>query len=116
MAIDEIHRLLFIACNANAMLAIFSLNEHRVVATVPIGKGPDSVAFDPVLRRIYTTGKSGVLVVIQQDEPNKYKVLDTVHLHYGAHTLALNLATHALYVGYASLLVGPRVAVFTPRP
>jgi len=40
---------------------------------VPIGNGPDSVAFDPLLRRIYTTGKSGVLVVIQQDEPNEYK-------------------------------------------
>jgi YVTN family beta-propeller protein len=116
MAIDELHRRLFIGCNANAVLAIFDLNEHRVVATVPIGKAPDSVAFDPELHRIYTTGKSGVLVVIQQDEPNKYRVLDTVHLHYGAHTLALNLATHALYVGYASLVVNPRVAVFIPRP
>jgi YVTN family beta-propeller protein len=116
MAIDEVHRRLFIGCNANSVLAIFDLNEHRVVATVPIGKAPDSVAFDPELHRIYTTGKSGVLVVIQQDEPNKYRVLDTVHLHYGAHTLALNLATHALYVGYASLVVNPRVAVFIPRP
>jgi YVTN family beta-propeller protein len=116
MAIDEIHRRLFIGCNANAVLAIFDLNEHRVVATVPIGKAPDSVAFDPELHRIYTTGKSGVLVVVQQDEPNKYKVLDTVHLHYGAHTLTLDPATHALYVAYAGLVVNPRVAVFIPRP
>jgi YVTN family beta-propeller protein len=116
MAIDEIHRRLFIGCNANAVLAIFDLNEHRVVATVPVGKAPDSVAFDPELHRIYTTGKSGVLVVIQQDEPNKYKVLDTVHLHYGAHTLTVDLKTHALYVGYAGLVVHPRVAVFIPRP
>jgi YVTN family beta-propeller protein len=115
MAIDEINRRLFIGCNANAMLAIFDLNEHRVVATVPIGKAPDSVAFDPELHRIYTTGKSGVLVVIQQDGPNNYRVLDSVHLHYGAHTLTLDLATHALYVGYAGLVVNPRVAVFTPR-
>jgi YVTN family beta-propeller protein len=116
MAIDEIHRRLFIGCNANAVLAIFDLNEHRVVATVPVGKAPDSVAFDPALHRIYTTGKSGVLVVIQQDVPNKYKVLDTVHLHYGAHTLTVDLKTHALYVGYAGLGVHPRVAVFIPRP
>ena len=114
MAIDEIHRRLFIGCNANAVLAIFDLDEHRVVATVPIGKGPDSVAFDPTLHRIYTTGKSGVLVVIQQDEPNKYKILDTVRLHYGAHTLTVDPTTHVLYVGYAGLLVNPRVAVFIP--
>jgi len=115
MAIDEIHRRLFVGCNANAVLAIFDLDDHRVVATVPIGKGPDSVAFDPALHRIYTTGKSGVLVVIQQDEPNKYKILDTVHLHYGAHTLTLDPTTHTLYVGYAGLVVNPRVAVFIPR-
>ncbi len=98
------------------MLAVFDLNEHRVVATVPIGKAPDSVAFDPELHRIYTTGKSGVLAVVQQDEPNKYKVLDTIHLHYGAHTLTFDPATHALYVAYAGLVVNPRVAVFIPRP
>jgi YVTN family beta-propeller protein len=116
MAIDEVHRRLFIGCNANSVLAVFDLNEHRVVATVPIGKGPDSVAFDPGLHRIYTTGKSGVLTVIWQDGPNKYKVIDTVHLHYGAHTLTIDLKTHVLFVGYAGLVVNPRVAVFIPRP
>jgi YVTN family beta-propeller protein len=115
MAIDEIHRRLFVGCGANAVLAIFDLDEHRVVATVPIGKGPDSVAFDPGLHRIYTAGKSGVLVVIQQVQPNTYNVLDTVDLHYGAHTLGLDPTTHALYVGYAGLVVNPRVAVFIPR-
>jgi YVTN family beta-propeller protein len=115
MAIDEVHRRLFIGCNVNDVLAIFDLNEHRVVATVPIGKSPDSVAFDPELRRIYATGKSGVLVVIEQEQPNSYKLLDRVHLHFGAHTLTVDLATHALYVGYAALFVDPRVAVFIPR-
>jgi YVTN family beta-propeller protein len=115
MAIDETHRRLFIGCGANALLAVFDLDEHRVVATVPIGKSPDSVAFDPALRRIYTTGRSGILVVIQQAEPNRYEILDTVHLHYGAHTLTVDLATHTLYVGYAGLFVGPRIAVFIPR-
>jgi len=116
MAIDETHRRLFIGCGANAVLAVFDLDQHRVVATVPIGKSPDAVAFDPALRRIYTTGKSGVLAVIQQDEPNSYTVLDNVHLHYGAHTLTVDPRTHAVYVGYAALIVNPRVAVFDPRP
>jgi len=115
MAFDDIHRRLFIACGANAVLAVFDLTEHRVVAAIPIGKGPDSVAFDSELHRIYTAGKSGALVVIQQDEPNKYRTLDTVHLHYGAHTLTVDPRTHVLYVGYAGLVVNPRVAVFIPR-
>jgi YVTN family beta-propeller protein len=115
MAFDDLHRRLFIGCGANRVLAVFDLSEHRVVATIPIGKGPDSVAFDPGLQRIYTTGRSGTLVVIQQAEPNRYQVLDTIHLHYGAHTLTVDARTHALYVGYAGLIVNPRVAVFVAR-
>jgi hypothetical protein len=42
-------------------------------------------------------------------------VIDTVHLHYGAHTLTVDLKTHTVFVGYAGLVVNPRVAVFIPR-
>jgi DNA-binding beta-propeller fold protein YncE len=115
MSMDEKARRLFIACSANSMLVIFDLSSHRVTAALPIGSGPDSVGFDSTLHRIYTAGKAGVLTIIRQDGPDTYKVLDSVKLHYGAHTLAVDPATHDLYVGYASLLVRPRVAVFTPR-
>jgi DNA-binding beta-propeller fold protein YncE len=83
---------------------------------IPVGGGPDSVAFDPALHRIYTAGKAGVMTVIQQSSPDTYKVLDSVELHYGAHTLAVDPATSNVYVGYASLLVRSRVAVFAPLP
>jgi DNA-binding beta-propeller fold protein YncE len=116
MAIDEVGRRLFIACSGNAMLAIFDLKEHRVTSSIPIGAGPDSVAFDPALHRIYTTGRAGVLAVIHQETPDVYHVLDSIKLHYGAHTLTVDPRTHALYVAYASLLVRPRIAVFAPRP
>ena len=115
MALDAKARRLFIACSANAMLVIFDLSSHRVTASLPIGSGPDSVGFDSALHRIYTAGKGGVLTVIRQDGPDTYRIIDSVKLHYGAHTLAVDPATHDLYVGYASLLVRPRVAVFTPR-
>lgn len=116
MAIDERGRRLLIVCAGNAMMVVFDVEAHRVVAAVPIGGGPDSVALDVASRRIYTTGKSGVLTVIQQVTPDTYRVLDSVKLHYGAHTLALDPMTHNLYVGYASLLVPARVAVFRPTP
>jgi DNA-binding beta-propeller fold protein YncE len=115
MAIDELQRRLFIGCRGNALLTVLDIGTHAVVATIPIGKGVNSVAFDPQLHRIYTTGRSGVLVVIQQDSADSYRVLDTIPLHYGAHTLTVDPVTHSLYVGYASLVVGPRIAVFTAR-
>lgn len=112
MAIDEAHRRIFAVCSGNAKLVVFDLDSHRVIASLPIGGGPDSVAFDGELRRIYSTGRAGDLSVIQQDTADTYHVLDSIHLHYGAHTLAIDPATHRLYVGYASLVVRPRLAVF----
>ena len=83
---------------------------------IPIGGGPDSIAFDAALHRIYTAGKAGVLTVIQQRSPDIYSILDSIELHYGAHTLVVDPLTSNVYVGYASLLVRSRVAVFAPRP
>src|SRR5258708_8334574 len=114
MAIDQARRRLFVVCSANARLVVFNLETHRVTGSLPIGGGPDSVAYDAGLHRLYTTGKSGVLSVIQQDSPDSYRQLDQGRLHYGAHTLAGDPATHALSVGYASLVVPARLAVFTP--
>jgi YVTN family beta-propeller protein len=114
MAIDTPERRLFVVCSGNAKLVIFSLDAHHVVGSLPIGGGPDSVGFDPALHRIYTTGRSGVLSVIQQDSPDSYRRLDQIRLHYGAHTLVVDPVTHRVYVGYASLLVPARLAVFAP--
>ena len=115
MALDERQGRLFIGCKDNALLAVVDIGARRVITTVPIARGVDSVAFDPQMQRIYTTGKSGVLVVIQQEPGGSYRVLDTISLHYGAHTLAVDPVTHSLYVGYASLLTQPRIAIFSAR-
>jgi hypothetical protein len=52
--------------------------------------------------------------VIQQEGPDAYRVLDKIHTHYGAHTLAIDPVSHKVFVGYASLLAHPRIAVFSP--
>jgi len=56
------------------------------------------------------------MTVFQQDSPNAYHLIDSIKLHYGAHTLAVDSSTHSVYVGYASLVVRPRIAVFQPLP
>jgi len=116
MAIDSAGRRLFSVCSGNAMLVVFDLARHRLVAAIPVVNRPDSVAFDPLLRRIYTAGVGGKLTVIRQDDPDSYQVLENISTHYGAHTLALDPVTHKVYVAYASLLTYPRIAVFSPVP
>jgi hypothetical protein len=116
MAIDSEQRRLFAVCKGNAKLVIFNLETHRVITSLGIGGGPDSVAFDRGVHRIYTTGKAGEMTVIQQDGPDSYRVLDEIHTHYGAHTLTVDPVSHRVFVAYASLLAHPRIAVFSPTP
>jgi DNA-binding beta-propeller fold protein YncE len=114
MAIDSEQRRLFTVCSGNATLVVFDLDMHRVITSLKIGGGPDSVAFDQTLHRIYSAGRAGKLTVVQQDGPNAYRVLDQIHTHYGAHTLAVDPVSHRVFVAYASLLARPRIAVFSP--
>lgn len=116
LAIDDTQRRLFVLCSKNAKLAVLNLDSHQVIAMLAIGGGPDAVAYDRTLHQIYTAGKDGLLDVVRQRDPDHYIVVDSIHTHYGAHTLALDPQTHNVYVGYASLFASPRVAVFTPKP
>ena len=115
MTIDSEHRRLFAVCSRNAKLVVFDLKTHRVITSLKIGGGPDSVAFDSTLHRIYSAGKAGKLTVIQQDGPDTYRVLDKIRTHYGAHTLAVDLVSHKVFVAYASLLAHPTGLLSSPR-
>lgn len=115
LALDPANKRLFAVCGKSAQLVVFALDQHRVVATLPVGGGPDVVAFDLSNRRLYVAGKAGELTVVQQAGPDGYRVLANIKTHYGAHTLAVDPVSHKVYVGYASLLIGPRLAVFEPR-
>ena len=114
MAIDSAQRRLFTVCSGNAELVVFDLDTHRVITSLKIGGGPDSVAFDQSLHRIYSAGKAGKLTIIQQDGPDAYRVLDEIRTHYGAHTLTVDPVSHKVFVAYASLFAHPRIAVFSP--
>ena len=114
MAIDAEQRRLFAVCSGNAKLVVFDLESHQVITSLEISGGPDSVAFDRGVHRIYAAGKAGKLTVIQQDGPDNYRILDEIRTHYGAHTLTVDPVSHKVFVAYASLLAHPRIAVFSP--
>lgn len=116
MAFDQSNRLIFIACGKSAMLLVVSAESGRIIARIPVGLGPDTVAYDAQLRRLYTTGLGGTMTVIQQLSPGDYKVIDKIYLHFNAHTLVIDPMSHDVIVGYASLLTSPRLAIFSPRP
>ncbi len=116
MAMDFANRVVFAACGGNARIAVFDMDSHAVLATMPIGAHPDVVAFDPALHRVYAAGKDGKFDVIEQISRVSYRTLDRISTHFGAHSLTFDPRTHKVYVGYASLLAAPRLAVFSSLP
>ena len=113
MALDGTYHRLFIACSRNDRLVVYDLDWHVIIATIPVGGEPDVVGYDAGLHRIYTTGRAGILTVVQQQATYHYEVLSSIALAFGAHTLAVDPWSHRVYVGYVSLLSKPRLAVFS---
>ena len=115
LALDPAQGRLYAVCMGSSQLVVFSLEQHKVIAFLPVGGKPDSVALDLERHRIYTAGIQGIMTVIEQSGED-YRVLDDIQCHPFAHTLIVDPQTHRVYLTYAALLSAPRIAVFSPKP
>lgn len=101
LALDRKHHRLFSVCD-NETLVVSDAIAGKVVASIPIGRGPDAVVFDADSRTAYSSnGGSGTLSVIHQDDADHYRVTDTIPTQSGARTEALDPTTHRMYLSVA---------------
>jgi DNA-binding beta-propeller fold protein YncE len=105
MAIDLMHRRLFIGCH-NKMMIVMNADTGKVVATPAIGEGVDAARFDPSNQLLFSSNGDGTLTVIHEDSPDKYSVIDNVKTERGARTMELDEKTHRIYTVTADL--GPQ--------
>jgi YVTN family beta-propeller protein len=116
LALDALHRRLFSVC-ANGVLVVTDAVTGRHVAEVPIGKGPDAAAFDPQRGLVFSSnGQDGTLTVIHEDDPEHFRVIDTVLTQKSARTMALDTTTHRLYLVAAQFGESPAPTEEQPRP
>lgn len=114
LGLDARHARLFSAC-ANGVMAVTDARDGHAVARVPIGDGPDGLAFDAVRGLVLVpNGRSGTLTVIHEDTPDRYVVRQTVATATGARTVALDPTTHRAYLPTAQF--GPKPAGEDARP
>ena len=97
MAIDPAHGRLFVGCRSKS-LVVLDLATGAIVAALPIGAGVDACAFDPGLGRVYASCKDGTVAVIQADAAGGYALAGTLKTEPGSKTMALDAASHTLYV------------------
>jgi len=102
LAIDPAAGRLFSSCE-NGKLMVVTTDQGRVVATLPIGRGSDAVAFDAKRKLIYSSNKDGTLSVISAKGPDEYVALGPVHTTLGAKTMAVAPDTGSVFLVAAEM-------------
>lgn len=97
MALDPTGRRAFLLCGGNRTFTVFDLDGHKSVAHLPLPTGADVVKFDPGLRRAYAACSSGVIMVVQEDDPDHFRKLEDFHVQPKVHSLAVDPETHRVY-------------------
>jgi YVTN family beta-propeller protein len=115
LAFDRQTHRLFAVCD-NQLMVIMDSQNGEVVTTVPIGKNVDGAAFDPLLKRAYSSNGEGTLTVVQEENGNNFKVMTTVPTQKGARTITLSEKTHHLYLPTAKYGTAPAATKENPRP
>lgn len=114
MAIDPEHHRLFSVCDGKAMVVV-NYDNGKVVATVPIGEGPDAASYDPATQTAFSSNGEGTVTVVESKGQDKF-VPETVETKKGARTMTIDLKTHKLYLPSADYGPAPEATAANPRP
>jgi DNA-binding beta-propeller fold protein YncE len=98
MAVDSEHHRAFLLCGGNRVMTVFALDTHTALAHVPLPAGADVVKYDAGLRRIYAACASGFISIVQEDDPAHFHKLEDFPVQPRVHSLAVDAATHRVYV------------------
>jgi YVTN family beta-propeller protein len=97
LALDAKHRRSFSTCG-NKKLVVLDIDSGKAVADVTIGEGPDGAEFDAASQTVFSANGEGSLSVIREVDANHYNAQSTLATQKSARTLALDPATHRLYL------------------
>ena len=115
LAIDKAHHRLFSVCDGKIMV-VTDADTGKQVARVPVGEGPDAVAFDPKRGLVFSSNGDGTLTVVREESADRYSVQATVPTQRGARTMALDPATGKVYVVTADFGPPPAATAEQPHP
>lgn len=105
LTIDSPDRLAFIACDGNAALLTLDLNTWRVTGTTTVGDGPDVLAYNPRVGRLYVAAESGWVTILQRNG-RRLHVIHSSYLAENAHVVAVDPTSGRSYYPVPSALGG----------
>jgi YVTN family beta-propeller protein len=103
LAFDAVTHRSFTSCT-NGILVVLDTDSGSQIASVPIGRGSDAVAFDPKRKLIFSSnGLDGTLSVIQERDAKTFVALGTVKTAVSARTMTIDPETGRIYLAAADL-------------
>ena len=114
LALDNVTHRLFSA--TDKLMVVLDAETGKVITTLPTGGRVDGAGFDPGLKRAYSSCGEGVLTVVQEENPNSFKVLENVPTQVGARTISVSAKSHRIYLPTAEFGPTPEKTADNPRP
>ncbi len=115
LAIDAAHEILVVGCH-NKLMTFVDGNSGTVLGTVPIGQGVDANRFDPGTGYAFASCGAGTLTIAHEDSPTKFSPVEMIQTQRGARTMAIDYATHTVYLVTAEFGPAPAATADNPRP
>jgi DNA-binding beta-propeller fold protein YncE len=109
--IDAAHRLAYVAGEGNGRVGVLDLRTLRVVGTYPVGDDPDVLAMDPGQGRLFVAAESGVISAFDVRGDSLVPLSSYRAPH--AHSVAVDPATHLVYVPLEDLGGRPILRILT---
>jgi len=112
IVLDVDARVAFVAGEDNGKLAVLDLTNGQVLATYPVGKDPDVLAFDSGLKVLYVSAESGDVRVFEE-KGKSLKAIGQLSMPH-AHTVAVDPDTHLVYFPLQSVNGKPVLRIMEP--
>ncbi len=98
MALDESNHRLFVGCRLPAKIVVLNTDSGVVVASVGIGGDTDDIFYDVKRHRVYAICGGGEVDVIEQVDPDNYKLSSRIPTPPGARTGLFVAELNSLFV------------------
>jgi len=114
MSMDTKKRRLFIGCRNPQKLIVMSADDGKILADLPIGAGVDATKFDG--SQAFASCRDGKLHVVDEMDPGKFGIVQTVQTPEGARTMDVDRSAHKIYLPTAEFEAAKSGARPSPKP
>jgi YVTN family beta-propeller protein len=115
LALDTQHGRLFSVCDGKVM-AVTDSTSGKVLKLVPIGEGPDAVAYDAKNQLAFSSnGQDGTLTIVNTKN-DSFDVVQTLETQKSGRTLAFDSATGRVYVVVVEMGAKAAPTAENPKP